>query len=270
MLGVCFTLLPRKQCARRNKGYFIAARQWELNVLSKNTTAMIVIHPSDLHLENKNSGCYINDWHLRFTITHLHAKFEDDSRSAPLNVIFHRYGAEEMLWIIIITSCPFRQVKYKFNLKNTCPSPKPQLHFYLPPKEKELFFVLKVVCPQYTFSLPDSGNCYFLIFRNACPNLTFTCPGQLGKCLCSTLKNLCIIRMLLVTILFFKFKEVSDILKLCHVSYPRACWENKRPMQPWMTLRSDAWSWRLRDGCWNRSENRWSFYYYSPDNLVLQ
>ena len=32
--------------------------------------------------------------------------------------------------------------------------------FYLPQKEKELFFVLKVMCLQYTFSLPDSGNCF--------------------------------------------------------------------------------------------------------------
>ena len=59
--------------------------------------------------------------------------------------------------------------------------------FSLAPKEKELLFVLKVVCPQYTSSLPDSGNCYFLVFQNACPNQTFTCPRQSGKCLCSTL-----------------------------------------------------------------------------------
>ena len=59
--------------------------------------------------------------------------------------------------------------------------------FLLVPKEKYLFFVLKVLCTQCSFSLPDSGNCYFLVFQNACPNLTFTCPGQLGKCFGSTL-----------------------------------------------------------------------------------
>ena len=59
--------------------------------------------------------------------------------------------------------------------------------FYLPQTGKELFFVLKVVCPQYTFRLSDSGNCYFLVIWNACSNLTFTYPEQSGKCLCSTL-----------------------------------------------------------------------------------
>ena len=63
-----------------------------------------------------------------------------------------------------------------------------QITFYLPPKEKELFFVLKVICPQYSFSLPESGNCYFLVVQNACPNQIFTRPGQSGKCFkCSTL-----------------------------------------------------------------------------------
>ena len=80
---------------------------------------------------------------------------------------------------VCITTCPFGIVKYKFNEKHL-----PNLHFHLPPKEKELFFVLKVVhVPQYTFSLPDSGNCFFSVFQNACPNLKFTCPGQSGKCL---------------------------------------------------------------------------------------
>ena len=60
-------------------------------------------------------------------------------------------------------------LKYKFNEKHL-----PEWHFYLPQKEKELFLVLKVVCPQYTLSLPNSGNCYFLVFQNACPNLTIT------------------------------------------------------------------------------------------------
>ena len=58
-----------------------------------------------------------------------------------------------------------------------CLSPLAPQHFYLPPKEKELFFVLKVVCPQYTFRLPNSGNCYFLVFLNGwffakCPLFT--------------------------------------------------------------------------------------------------
>ena len=61
--------------------------------------------------------------------------------------------------------------------------------FLLPLNEKDLFFVLKVMCPQCTFSLPESGNCYFLIVQNAGLNLTFTCLGQLGRCLCSTLQN---------------------------------------------------------------------------------
>ena len=94
-----------------------------------------------------------------------------------------------MLVLQNITTCPFGQVKYKFNEKHF-----PEWHFYLPPKEKELVFVLKVICPQYTFSLPDLGNCYILVFQNACPNLTFTCPGKLGKCLCSTLQHVTIYR----------------------------------------------------------------------------
>ena len=44
------------------------------------------------------------------------------------------------------------------------------LSFYLPPKEIELFFVLKVVCPLYTFSLPNSDNFSFLGLSKCLPN----------------------------------------------------------------------------------------------------
>ena len=55
--------------------------------------------------------------------------------------------------------------------------------FFLPQKEKELFFVLKVICPQYTFSLADSGNWYFLVFHNACPESDFYLPRAIGQVL---------------------------------------------------------------------------------------
>ena len=54
-------------------------------------------------------------------------------------------------------------------------------HFYLPQKEKELFFVLKVVCPQYTFSLPDSDNCYFLGLSKCFPQSDFYLPQAIGQ-----------------------------------------------------------------------------------------
>ena len=54
--------------------------------------------------------------------------------------VVHMQGA----WVFI-TSCPFRQVKYKFSEKTSLP----EWHLYLPPNEKKI--VLEVVCPQYTF-----------------------------------------------------------------------------------------------------------------------
>ena len=78
-------------------------------------------------------------------------------------------------YISFITTCPFRQVKYKFN-ENTCPN-----DIFTCPKKKELFLVLKVVCSQYTFSLPNSGNCYFLVFQNACLDLILFFLSALGN-----------------------------------------------------------------------------------------
>ena len=58
----------------------------------------------------------------------------------------------------------------------------PKWNCYLSPKEKELFFVLKVYVHSALLSLPSSGNCYFLVLSECLPESDFYLPRPSAYC----------------------------------------------------------------------------------------
>ena len=111
-------------------------------------------------------------WKLKFNqpyLSHIHY------RVLHVHVYMYVY--------VFITTCPFGQVKYKFNLKNTCPNDI----FTLAPKRKITIFLFKIAYIQFVhntlLACPIRATVISWSFKICLPENDFYVPRAIGQVL---------------------------------------------------------------------------------------